>query len=1092
MKNFKKVLSLVLAFAMVLSTMTVAFAATNDDKAEVLYKLGLFKGVSTTEFDPALDQETDAAQAITLIGRALQWEVDEDATVAFTDVPDYAVPYIAYAVDAKITNGVSDTTFGTEYIDGQRMVAWMLRALGYDMTKSWDETDTLAEEAGLTVPENKLRDDVVNVIYEALTTTPVDGDMTLIEKIVGDDAQLRAVAEAEGLMQAVPEDIAVVDVEALNLVQVAVEFNKEVDADTAEDIANYDVKDKTINYAELQEDGKTVVLTLSAAVDQQDKVDVEIEKVEDLDENVIDKVTFEDVYFIDQTLPEVEDVEIVGINTVKVTFTEAVTPDSGKSLKDAFNVEDQDGHKVYVKSSTKYVNASNEQVYVYLSTDLDDVESITLDVDADLEDYAGFSVKANEVSLDVDPDDAKPVVVGYKNAKIDEVTLVFDTDITVESTDDDDIYHTNSKNEVGNDDGNLTDGSNGTHKDYELDGNELTLYFDSNELPEGTAYIYLEDGTVADLWENENDDITVTVEIDVDTVAPVVEDIEVDSQDTLIVTFSENVEDVERSDFYLENEDGDEVKVSSVSTSDDEVTVVFREDLDGDVTLTIDDIEDATGNKLDKTTLDFNVDDETNPDIEANGSADAYDIGDADDQMIRVYFGEEMNTEDDGDYSVANIENYSIFDSTANKEILLSSLDDVDLTVVDDGEAVEISIPKNSDNDNYTVDPGVDKIYIARVKDAADNKTDTIKSELTINNGDNAVVKISDAKLKYDMDDEFYYVEVKFDKVITDFDQDDITLTLDSKAVKASELDMDLEPDGDDSIVTVRFDDDTDVELTAGGSAKLVSGANKIAVTAIGQKSETEYGVKFDTGAANQNISVTDKVAPMVADDGDAVYVYDINQNDKADTIVIEYQENVESSYGVDKNTFEVDGDDVAVTAAVVTNDISDMTNITPADGKYVVLTLDEADVYADRDYIPDVLQVKDIYDEPEGNTADADDAEVVEATSKMGMTVSLTTNTANMVLKLSEALYNANDTAVATGNLTVADYLVYTPTTTGVLNSVAYDASALTLTFTFSMAPANGDTVQFIGDALYNSDEVQTYGPGYTFSGGTSTWSEK
>lgn len=230
MKNAKRLVALSLSLMMILSTMTVAMAATtNDAKARILYDLGLFKGISTTEYVPALEMKTDALQAIVLIGRALQWDVDEDATVTFTDVPDWAVPHIAYAVDAGITNGVSATEFGPDIISGKRIVAWFLRALGYDNTESWTQTDALAAVAGIPIPGDTLRDDVVGVIYTALQTTPVGGDATLIESIVEGDALKTAIAKNAGLID---ESLSIISVKHVGLKEVEVKLNDSVKTST--------------------------------------------------------------------------------------------------------------------------------------------------------------------------------------------------------------------------------------------------------------------------------------------------------------------------------------------------------------------------------------------------------------------------------------------------------------------------------------------------------------------------------------------------------------------------------------------------------------------------------------------------------------------------------------------------------------------------------------------------------------------------------------------------------------------------------------------------------------------------------------------
>ena len=181
----KKVFSLVLAFLVMLSLGSSVFAASDEAvaAANALYELGLFRGTGTDEngnpiFD--LDRAPTRHEAVTMLVRLLGKEAEATAgtwTTPFTDVAEWAKPYVGYAYTHGLTNGMSDTTFGGDNIvSAAQYLTFVLRALGYQSGSDfqWDKAWELSDQLGITNGQYNansefLRGDVAVVSYKSLS-----------------------------------------------------------------------------------------------------------------------------------------------------------------------------------------------------------------------------------------------------------------------------------------------------------------------------------------------------------------------------------------------------------------------------------------------------------------------------------------------------------------------------------------------------------------------------------------------------------------------------------------------------------------------------------------------------------------------------------------------------------------------------------------------------------------------------------------------------------------------------------------------------------------------------------------------------------
>ena len=147
MKNLKKVLSLVLALAMALSLMTVAFAADAKDYADygevnyneavdVMTDVGVFDGMNGS-FNP--DGTLTREQAAKIITYMLMGKSDADkltTTIApYSDVSAsrWSAGAIAYCTNEGIISGMGHNKFApTDEVTGLQFAKMLLVALGYD------------------------------------------------------------------------------------------------------------------------------------------------------------------------------------------------------------------------------------------------------------------------------------------------------------------------------------------------------------------------------------------------------------------------------------------------------------------------------------------------------------------------------------------------------------------------------------------------------------------------------------------------------------------------------------------------------------------------------------------------------------------------------------------------------------------------------------------------------------------------------------------------------------------------------------------------------------------------------------------------
>lgn len=233
MRNLRKLTAVVLAVALVLTSMAAAFAATeesttaatvtvvNGDKAAVLKELKLYAGTDDTNPAAGLEAALKVQDALIWLATEFGYKAeadkltDEDATKALAkfadakDISDYAKKVVAYSAQEGIIAGEKDKA-GKLYVrpaasvTAARFATFMLKGLGYDLTGSFTEAVAqLSEVEGAKIDAESTgdltRDAAVGFMYGVLTAK-TDAGKTVAENLLAADSSLQTVLSKNSLL----------------------------------------------------------------------------------------------------------------------------------------------------------------------------------------------------------------------------------------------------------------------------------------------------------------------------------------------------------------------------------------------------------------------------------------------------------------------------------------------------------------------------------------------------------------------------------------------------------------------------------------------------------------------------------------------------------------------------------------------------------------------------------------------------------------------------------------------------------------------------------------------------------------------------
>lgn len=728
----KKLVALVLAFALVFSTFTAAFAAEAlPADAQAAVTLGMLKGDTTAGVTTAyLATAPSRLQAAILYLRlkgleqeALAYTSAVNFTDANTEKWEGGRNIMAYLKNHPELGWQGDNGYfkANDKIKAQDYYKVMLEALGYKQNTTsvigdftYDQTIQFAASKGLTKVADVTNFTVAGVAtatIEALKANVKGSTKTLAASLVEAKILNEAAAIAAGVYTAAPVALAVTSVSANNLKQITVTFNKEVDKASAETAGNYVIATSgtaTMGTAALQADKKTVVITLATKAAQQEAITLTVKNVKDaagVKMTSVDK----DLTFLDFTLPVAEKIELTGPKQLKITFNEPI--DSAV----AGSVLVENG----IYGATPAI--SGNTVVVTLATTLTE-GSYNVKVSG-YKDYAGY-VAADKVLTFNYVKDATNVVATVKEATQTYVIVEFNKAVLGTLTADN-FYHTFTAWKPST----VVD-TNGDALNPANYYTQVKLTFPANgfPIPAGTTKLVVLKAQglaneVVDQWGNKMaEDATLAVTVAADTTAPTVTKVEATAENTVKVTFSEPVTGAATAANYtIKGADGKVVAQTitnpiAYDANAYAATLTLSAKLSGGTyTIEVKDIVDNSlaANKIATTTTSFAVTDKTPATVSA---VVVENTTDANSEYIYVTYSEPMATTGAG--SILDANNYQLDGQalpTGSKVEMFGA------------KTVKVTVPAQS-----TTLVGATRLAVGRVADLAGNQLVAFSTPVTI------------------------------------------------------------------------------------------------------------------------------------------------------------------------------------------------------------------------------------------------------------------------------------------------------------------------------------------------------------------------
>jgi hypothetical protein len=321
-----------------------------------VFNAGIVNGVNETTFAPKAN--LTRAEAAKMIVEAYGLEGEADLTTfadAKTVAGKWSEAYLSTAVANKVINGKGDKLAATDSITRQEFAVMLTRAIDAaevnpaELVAAVEEAtkalDTAVKALNTEVKTDEIDAAKVEVTAAKTAVANLEAALEAAKEVVTEEqatAAKEAIAAANKAIEATEaviakaeeaaKDLTVESVKAINATQVEVKFTKAVDKATAINKNNYvltplDGQTTTVDTVVLSEDEKTVVLTMTNAVEK--RFQVKVANVLEKDSTTETVKAFDEVitFVADTTAPTVVSSTQVDANKFEIKFSEPITTD---------------------------------------------------------------------------------------------------------------------------------------------------------------------------------------------------------------------------------------------------------------------------------------------------------------------------------------------------------------------------------------------------------------------------------------------------------------------------------------------------------------------------------------------------------------------------------------------------------------------------------------------------------------------------------------------------------------------------------------------------------------------------------------------